>query len=123
MNSLSWYIYLIGVVDEVRGTAMIFIVAISIALSCLAIPYFLMSVVDNEEPEVEKIRRYFKPLCSALALCILVVVFLPSRQTMLMIAGSEIGQRSGAFDVVDPGIKLLKAWIENETANIGKEKK
>jgi hypothetical protein len=46
----------------------------------------------------------------------------PSRQTVLLIAGSEMGERvlnHPRFNqVVDPGLELVTTWMQNETAEI-----
>lgn len=44
---------------------------------------------------------------------------LPSRQTVLLIAASEIGERivtsERAQSVIDPSVDLLKTWMQRET--------
>jgi hypothetical protein len=46
----------------------------------------------------------------------------PSRQTVLLIAGSEMGERvlnHPKFNqVVDPGLELVTTWMQKETAEI-----
>lgn len=49
----------------------------------------------------------------------------PDRNTVLLIAASEIGERVATSqrvdDILDPSIELLKTWMEQQTAAIRKD--
>ena len=56
----------------------------------------------------------------------LLFVFVPNRQTMILVAASEVGEKVLTNDkvtnIIDPSIDLLQTWIKNELTNLKKEK-
>lgn len=121
MNSLSWFIYLTQIVDNL-GVA---------ALGCLVfggmIGFFAfligpMAIVMDSPPSPATIRSFVRGYIITMVLAVLVSVFMPSRQTMLMIAGSEMGERlvksESVNNIVNPGMDLIRKWIQQETDKI-----
>lgn len=118
MNSLSWMIYGIGVADNL-GTGL----GILFAIGVMGLFFASIGIFIGEEVGL---IPYVKRGAIALVVMLIVMVFLPDRKTMLLIAGSEIGERAiqseSVKDVVNPGVDLLKTWIKDETDKIKNKK-
>lgn len=119
MNSLSWFLYFIQIADVIRSLAEGVMVITFIAI----IIWLLISGVAAAEDEFD-IWNGLKGFLRGYAILIfllagMVTIFVPSRQTLLLIAGSEIGERvvksEDVRSVINPGLDLLKAWIKAET--------
>jgi hypothetical protein len=127
MNSLSWFIYLTQIVDNVREFAVG--VSIFVGLSAgIALGFFVGHTVFEMDPRSDRdkwafdlrrtlVRAYISVMVPALLLALLA----PTRQTMLMIAGSEMGERLVNSDAGNQGLDLIRKWIKQETDKI-KEK-
>jgi formate hydrogenlyase subunit 3/multisubunit Na+/H+ antiporter MnhD subunit len=132
MNNLSWMIYLAGVSESLSG----FFVFITVIFAILTAIATIVSVVNAVETDAYN-RRYsdntltykrslkksaFKIAITAF-ICMIIAgstsALLPSRQTVLLIAASEIGERvvtsERAQSVIDPSVDLLKTWMQRET--------
>jgi len=132
MNNLSWMIYLAGVSESLAG----FFVFITVIFAILTAIATIVSVVNAVETDAYN-RRYsdntltykrslkksaFKIAITAF-ICMIIAgstsALLPSRQTVLLIAASEIGERvvtsERAQSVIDPSVDLLKTWMQRET--------
>lgn len=127
MNSLSWFIYLIGVVDNFRDC--IFSVMFIGGFFGIAIGGIINAVAHNGD--LDKIRASWWPVWAKRYVVFFFVglfalTVLPERRTMLLIAASEIGQRIGnsqdVKDIVNPGLDLLKQWIKAETDKLANPK-
>lgn len=132
MNSLTLLIYLIHVADQLRGvvggTLLITVLGFAVWLLVVGINFLIED--DDGEDRSEIGRRWFVTWLgwakhAALPIVIvtlLITVFIPNRQTMLLMAGSQIGEKlatsDGVRSVVDPSVDLLKAWIKNETTKL-----
>lgn len=129
MNSLSWFIYLIHVADTVRDTALFFIFLPIIAIIGTAATIGIhndTTFKDNDLWEWTTWNKWVKRWAFVvIPIGVAIYVVLPSRQTMLLIAGSEIGERivqsEGVRSITDPSITLLRTWIETETARLLEE--
>lgn len=127
MNNLSWFIYLTQVVDEARSTFGGVNAFIVIAGSITFFVCLMARFIEDETYPLKiwlRIARWSAPV---LVLSIIAYTVIPSRQTMLLIAGSEMGERivksDAVKDIVNPGADLLKAWIKDETDKITNKKK
>lgn len=136
MNNLSWFIYLTQLVDNIGGASIALVIVLAFAGIPLAIFWCIFASEagidstkhDSEEKQVALLfRRLTKSWIVAIFFFLTVSVVIPSRQTMLLIAGSEIGERivksDAVKDIVNPGADLLKAWIKDETDKITSKKK
>lgn len=129
MNSLSWLIYLISMLDTLRG----FMIA-GFVFSCIMfIGSAIFRSVGADEGFSEEIinsairlRNWCLGIAVALAVSISIV---PDKNTMVLIAASEIGERVINSDtaqeiagevrsVVTPSTELLRTWIEDQTRQI-----
>jgi hypothetical protein len=132
MNNLSWMIYLAGVSESLAS----FFAFITVIFAIVAAISAIVSVVNAVETDPYN-RRYcddtvaYKRSLKKSAFKIAITTFvcmiiagstsalLPSRQTVLLIAASEIGERvvtsERAQSVIDPSVDLLKTWMQRET--------
>ena len=132
MNNLSWMIYLAGVSESLAS----FFAFITVIFAIVAAISAIVSVVNAVETDPYN-RRYcddtlaYKRSIKKSAFKIAITTFvcmiiagstaalLPSRQTVLLIAASEIGERvvtsERAQSVIDPSVDLLKTWMQRET--------
>lgn len=124
MNSLSWLIYLAEVINtfgKMLGTALfISICALMVASAAVVIGHL------EEKPAIASAgRRLAKWTLSILFVGSIFFVITPSRQTVLLIAASEIGERVMTSDrvqgVIDPSVELLQTWIRQQTQTIQRE--
>ncbi len=85
MNSLSWLLYLSNVVPNIGG------VLIVIAVGCgVATLYVVVVGWMEDSPEIIAKWRVLLPLCLGAAI---VAALIPTQQTILTIAASELGER------------------------------
>lgn len=122
MNSLSWLIYFAGLVDK-----MIFITVV-VSVVCFTIWIVArLSFILHHERMITKEDQERLPSGNYLIvgfICAGIASFLPTKNTVMLIAASEVGQRlvtsQQVVDVVDPSIELLKTWIKKETEALKK---
>lgn len=123
MNNLSWLIYAIGVTDALREMAIAFLIigGIGGVIGMVLLPMAL-DLFDTNVGVKEVFRAIRKWAVPTAIICCLIVILAPSRQTLLLIAGSEIGQRviaaPSAQSVIEPGADLLRTWIAEETRKL-----
>jgi len=140
MNSLSWLIYLAGVTDSLSNflkflTCVLFVLCVILTLLSVA----LLNTTGLSEKE-KVTQAAAQKVCKRYAILIFVVFFcfgllvnvLPNRQTVLLIAASEIGERAmnsekmakindKVVSVIDPSVELLNVWIAKQTEDLRKE--
>ena len=115
MNSLSWMIYfseMFGKLSEI--SAVVSVLAILFAFIALV---FKAAVYDMERTNINY-KWVFVPFVVAI-FCGIVHTVSPSRQTILLIASSEVGEKVLTSEkvqgIVDPSIDFVKMWLEKET--------
>jgi hypothetical protein len=143
MNALSWLIYLVGMITNLSA-ALGVILGVSIFL-CIAILIFkaiaFLSANDSWKKEAlqaedyiawqKQFSKYFKWVFSIFVVSLFLTIFVPERQTMIMIAASEVSERviktetmqSALNDVSGlsgDAVELLKEYIKSETDKIKK---
>jgi hypothetical protein len=117
MNSLSWLIYFAGLVHS-----LIFITVI-VSFVCFTIWIIARcAFIMHHERMITKEDQEQLPSGNYLIvgfICAGIASILPSKNTVMLIAASELGQRlvtsQQVVDVVDPSIELLKTWIKKES--------
>jgi hypothetical protein len=125
MNTLSWLIYIIDIIQNLRniGSVALFVLAISIVILVICSIAFYI----DKDPEVVKILGYLRKLIYITIALAAIGLFIPSRQTVILIASSEIGERvlksTTVQSIIEPSIDLLNAWIRKELENIAKSEK
>lgn len=119
MNSLSWFIYLTQLVDNLSDIAQTTLIAGIIfgGFSLIFAP-MILDLVDSEIP----LRKAVIGFVTVMVVALIAYIITPNRQTMIMIAGSEMGERiakSGDVQsVVNPGMELIRKWIKQESDKI-----
>lgn len=128
MNSLSWFIYLTQIVDNLGNAAGGVLAAVGIfgGIGLVMFSVFTFEIGnptdDNERYLIGLRKTLTKAFVAIMVVAGLVAVFTPSRQTMLMIAGSEMGERliksESVNGIVNPGMDLIRKWIKQEADKI-----
>ena len=121
MESLPWLIYL----ADVAGTAESFLgyafVATSVVFAfCFAVGGFMR--LDRDEDFNETGERLHDRLASLLWLPIglpVLLIFIPSSNTIYAIAASEIGQDFIETETAGKALKALDAWLDQQIAPDG----
>lgn len=132
MNTLSLLIYLAGVAGTLNGF-LVFLATIFgiLALVALGVWIFSFNNTDsNQRPFPEHILkenredgkkgwRWFWVFIMLMISTGVTAALVPSRQTVLLIAASEMGEQvlnhPRVNQVVDPGLELLTTWMQAET--------
>lgn len=122
MNSLSWFLYWIGVLDSLQGIAAVsvFLLIGSVVLLWIAVAMRLDDTNGEEKKQAVRVNRnaWTVRLVSSAAIVALISVFVPSKNTMYAIAASEAGERVAKSEAVQ-GIasdaqKALQIWIKRQ---------
>jgi hypothetical protein len=126
MNSLSWFIYFAEVAGNVSaGITAVSIIAL-VVVGCSAIPALIDCMGDGEFYD-----KVWRPTAKWLVPCallgLLTAAIIPSQRTLIMIAGSELGERvaksDGVNSIVNPGMDLIRKWIKQEADKISETSK
>ena len=145
MNGLSWLIYLAGSTtgfSTLFTLCSIFVGIVTLILICIS-----FATLDKKDSSGRRLTN--EALCDheqlhdtckkgAIKTAMVFVCFgvlsalMPSRQTVLLIAASEIGERTlkseqmaavgnRLTNVVDPSIELLNTWITKQTQDLKRQ--
>jgi hypothetical protein len=126
MSNLGLLIYFCSVVGGLKSffeicsaSCIIFMIGLVIVTT--------FACMDNDETIMNFWKRNIKKFIITTITFIVVSVITPSKETMILIAASQYGQEIAnnvnPNQLVDPGMKLLKAWIEKQTTELQKDKK
>jgi hypothetical protein len=128
MNSLSWLIYWAGAVDTFNGFGAFFTFIGCVGLIAWLITNIIFAFVQNglvdDDPKGYKLFRNIiaKSTFPFLIIGALIVTFVPSRQTIILIAASQVGEQivnnPKVQGVIDPSVELLKSYMQKETEKI-----
>jgi hypothetical protein len=144
MNNLSWLIFASNITENLSGFfQFVMVMSCIITFILLIINIVIFCAVENEnskpyqDEEYKKtytewgnnsrkgIKRCFQYSLAMFFLSGIIWGFTPNRQTVLLIAASEIGERIANNEkvqsVIDPSVELLKTWMTKETANLKSE--
>ena len=137
MNNLSILIYLSGV----TGTLASFLTFVTIVFGLLGAVCLLIWLISHDETDADNRRlegealasrrethknswKWFWRFCGLFVFVGSLCSFIPTRQTVLLIAASEMGERvlnhPRVNQVIDPGIDLLTTWMEKEKHELQK---
>ena len=121
MNSLSWFLYWIDVMNSISGVLTIISILLiaSIIVLWFACSFRLEGGGREEKDLVRRSRSKWTWRFSMLALfCALVACFLPSKGTMYAIAASQVGERVAQSEAVkgiaNDATKALQIWIKKQ---------
>lgn len=125
MNNLSWLIYWAGFADGMSNLCCVFVWFG--AIGCI-ISFILWLVVgfNPKDPECTAMAPFTRSLKRLFVTMFVIAVsgylLLPTRQTIILIAGSEMGERLFKSEtvqgMVDPGLDLIQSWVQSETAKL-----
>lgn len=119
MNSISWFIYWIQVADNVGWIFNFLTVVFLICFIGSIFVAFAMSDGSAPPSDWKTWRRCEWLIIPSVIVCTLISAFIPSKQTLILIAGAQIGEQvvksDQAKEVGNQGLDLLKAWIKAET--------
>jgi len=135
MNTLSWLIYSLHLITSLRaeilGWGAVSLIG-AIISSIIVTIFWANSNLDDDRVsygEMSKARftilykwynRGLKVMIPLICLATLTTVIVPKRETIILMAASEIGERfinnEHVNAVVDPSVDLLKTWIQRELA-------
>lgn len=115
MNNLSWFIYFAGMVDTLLNFTCFFAVAGGfVYLMFMIIMGAVIPTLDESDAKAAKGARWNISMIAVpiLAFCIPASLFVPSRQTMVLMASSELGEKAWKSEtvqsVVNPDMDLVK---------------
>ena len=135
MNSLSVLIYLAGVAGSINAFV-VFLTVVFGVLAAASLVLFLFTLDETDSyhrqlPEDvltgkretrKKAWRYMWLFLGIMTFTGITASVIPERQTVLLIAASEMGERvlnhPRVDQVVDPGIELLTTWMRTETEKL-----
>jgi len=128
MNNLSYLIYLAGVINNIGNTVGGISTIATLAAIVSSIAYVLSVIfagdrtADVATPLAAKTMKISIPLAVVVSFLFAII---PNRQTVMLIATSEVGDQLIANEkvngVIDPSIELLKAWIAKTTQDFKQE--
>lgn len=145
MNSLSWLIYIAGATSSLC----VFLVLMCVALATLTVILTIVALLHLDKTDAiggalppdkckdvdfvhDASRRWAIRFGVLFVVLGLFASLLPERRTVLLIAASEIGERTlnsermavvgdRMASVINPSIDLLNTWIEKQTRDIKAE--
>jgi len=129
MNSLSWFLY----AADVIGSLNFFFGISGFVAGLAALALVVIGAIDRDcaysEKEKEKGKRKQwsgVKLAPVGAVFIFLACLLPSKQTMYMIAASEIGDRlsktQAANEIATEANDILRGYLKKLRAGLGEEK-
>ena len=138
MNSLSLLIYFAGVVGNLASVLSLITILLILAMigSIIFWAVYHDETDSSHRPytgdalvECRKTRDLWRKRFLNFALFAVLMgtinAIIPSRQTVLLIAASEMGEKvlnnEKVGQVIDPSIDLITSWMKNETAEIQKK--
>jgi hypothetical protein len=105
MNSLSWLIYLSDVLPNVAATAGGFAIFLGFTFAGLLVFYI---VWENLEETEFPLNVPWKSLISFFVFLVTISTVTPSRNTILLIAASEYGEKVIKSEVGGQALRILK---------------
>jgi hypothetical protein len=124
MNSLSWLLYLSSVVGSL-SSFLVVVFALCILVSMLAGVLWVFAQVEENTEGIKMGAHLLRTALVVGSISATLAVLTPNRQTVLLIAASEVGARVASSDtvqgMVDPSLELLRAWIDQQTRAIRRE--
>lgn len=118
MNTLSWMLYGIDVVDNLNS-----IVSAAVAFSIIGIigSWVVERLCSIDEDDIGKLEKRFaaclklnKMLVSALVVFVTISIFIPTKNTLYAIAASELGEKVATSEIGTDALKAVQTWIKNQ---------
>src|SRR5262245_34284012 len=109
MNSLSWLIYLAGVVGTARGWAIAVCAVSGVALGATAFVRLMCGIEDVDFPK--DLGPVWKWGIATIIPAALLTAAIPDRTTIYAIAASQAGEQIVNSPTGGKAIKALNAWL------------
>lgn len=113
MNSMSWFLYAIDLINNVSVAATIIFICTAIAMGLYAV-----ACAVEHDGLTDNYKRIFPKAAGLFGIAMAVAVILPSKSTMYAIAASEVGERVVKSDAVQgiagDATKALHQWIKKQ---------
>lgn len=127
MNTLSWLIYFAGVVHSFNFVATVLFIGLPIiTLMKMSGVFVTNQYALRKEDQIDQMPFTAKQMIFVWLLVCAIGVVVPSRQTVILIASSEYGEKilknPKINEIIDPSIDLLKTWIEKEKKELVEDK-
>lgn len=86
-----WVFYFLGIIDALRATLMGFVIIIAVAAVCHGLLIFIEWDGDTDTSTIGKSKDYFKKLFIPLIVAVVLLTFLPSKETCYqMLIASQV---------------------------------
>jgi len=131
MTSLSWFIYFASLVNSISNVFAMAAIVLIVLFCASFIMHGIMNdnVSRNDKETLDANYKYVKsirrPLYWLIPIFIFISIVVPSRDTLILIAASEIGQKvvfsEQMQNALSPSGELIQTWIKNETQKIQSE--
>lgn len=104
MNSLSWFLYAIGLLSNLKLAA-----CVSLGVLTFVYAIWFITYAEGNTP-----RPHMRFLYGAVAICSTLLIFVPNNNTLYAIAASEAGERLSKTEIVTDATKALHQWIKSQ---------
>lgn len=126
MNNLSLIIYFAEVVHGLGGFIALLILLAAVVSVVAGIGFFVTYDEEYQEKLNQNTKKVLKVSIPTLLALAFMMIFLPSKNTIMMIAASEYGETAlksnDVQEIVNPAKKILKNWIEQQLVESEKKK-
>lgn len=125
MNTLSVLIYLSSV-SQSLSAFLAFMAFMFFAISAIFAIISIVHYFSDQEEVSNTFRKFLLKFTLPLAfLCAISAIVLPNRQTVLLVAASEYGERIVNSErvnaLVDPSVEYLQNWLRSEINKLQQE--
>ncbi len=110
MNQLSWFLYFADIASNLQ-------IFLSVLIFCTMVPAGVICIASAEDDDDNTRRRLLRSAAFFAVLALLmgvILVLLPSKDTMYAIAASEIGERVLQSETGTLATKALNAWLRKQ---------
>lgn len=121
MNKLSWLIYLSGSFDMLQAILQSILVVMTL-LTLVSIIAASFSFADGREEEDAFYKiwmKYIPKMLTSFGVMFLLLLVVPSGETVRLIAASEVGQQvlesKRVQGIVDPAVAYIEQWLKDHT--------
>jgi hypothetical protein len=125
MNNLSWLLYAVDVLDNLNILTRLVDVLGGIVFLGLTFAYAVNSEGSDTEKKgrtLKAIAKWLKVDATVVIVAVILSVIVPSKQTVLLIAASEVGERvltnEKVTSIIDPSVEYLQTWVKHELGKL-----
>lgn len=127
MNNLSWFIYLAELIPSIRGSIIIwaFLAIILLAIYSLFIGHKIDMAYHNDDDNYRdtlksRLASVLKKAVVTIIVLWTVAILLPSKQTLYMIAASEVGEKVATSPQAQEIMKDISAVLKKQLEELKK---